>query len=51
MIAVTAKMEQDVADVMLKTVGAETFEHGYNPIKDIALARRLSVRLATESFL
>lgn len=44
MTAVTASREQNVADVMLNAVGAEIFEHGYNPIKDITVARMLPFR-------
>ena len=36
--AVTVKIEQNVADVMLKAVGAEMLEHGYNPIKDMTFS-------------
>lgn len=38
-IAVRERIEQNVAEVMLNAVGAETFVHGYNPIKDIAVCR------------
>jgi len=38
-IAVKERIEQNVAEVMLNAVGAETFVHGYNPIKDIAVCR------------
>ena len=33
MTAVTVRKEQVVAVVMLKVIGAVTFEHGYAPIK------------------
>lgn len=34
--AVTVRKEQVVAVVMLKVIGAVTFEHGYAPIKAIS---------------
>jgi len=33
---VAVRTEQNVAEVMLNSVGAEIFAHGYKPIKDIA---------------
>lgn len=48
--AVTVRKEQVVAVVMLKVIGAVTFEHGYAPIKAIswlALTKSLEAKATT----
>lgn len=50
---VTVRTEQNVAEVMLKAVGAEIFAHGYKPIKDITalICPENSFYSSVESFL
>ena len=50
---VAVRTEQNVAEVMLKAVGAEIFAHGYKPIKDItaSIFREDSLQFSVDFFL